>query len=236
MTTKISPPLTCPIPRGHPSHYRYEEDPWMSLVSSRINSWHRQRVRDLLRPRKAEYADLPEPSTFGKIFIRRDKKKKRKPLPVRYVISNSSSFPLLVYNTKREALAAMRRGHGKWPREFIDTDMFIIAKGMSGKRVEIPLGSYLWRADPEHNEFEDFGDNNQYPITTKRCPECPNKNSMQGTCGCSMFHNITHQGKPFAWTPPHEARHKRKQDLKPPAPKMDEESLLIYNIRIKSGK
>ena len=182
MTTKISPPLQVPILKGTPSHYQYEEDMW-SFGPTR--GWLRNRVREILKRDKTKFADLPEPATFGKLFIRRDKKAKRDFLPVHYIISSVTGRILLAFRTKREALKALNRGWGRWPA-FYTSGRFTFS---NGKReiVQLPIGSYLWRADPEHNMFEDFGDNDQYPIATRRCDSCPNKNSMRGTCGCSMF-------------------------------------------------
>lgn len=190
-----------------------ESIPWTSIRK------FRELYQSMLR--KQQFSNFDTPLTFGKIFRWRRKhrenlyyrmKRTRRLKRFHWMITiPGEPFPL-VYRTKKEAIRAMEIGHG-WYSHFYQN----LTQVASNKRIEIPIGSYLWchdlsQANDDNTTWKNFEKN--YPVHTKRCASCPNKRSYQGQCACSFWSAIKSETQVVNWIPPHEAKMARKKALK----------------------
>lgn len=181
MSSKVVPPLLCPIEKHHDGHYlRSSGALYFSLLGSGIRTpgqsiWDRISKFDIKKERSVETA---EPSTFFRLFKKRDTdKNKRTPKPEpEYILAEASGKYIQQFRTKRAAKTALLRG-------------------------DLPLGSYVWDATTMDPWDREYSAEMKEPIATKRCAECDPKN-----CGCSLWTAIRDGGMKEAWRTPHEVK------------------------------
>lgn len=237
--SKWLPPLTCPIPKLHPSHYLTTETKLRQLLSVK------RAYKSVFEEEKDPWADLSDrKSTFNRIFARRKNKniyrykqsgaKKRIPSRlalhkikfrwglegVNYFLLDAESNVVKVYRTKREGLADLVK------------DSVKVKKRGSWRTVDLRPGMRLvglpdWPVDVF--DISRPKTNQHFPtVQVKRCGSCPNATSNKGVCHCQFWDTIRGDNvNKVNWLSPHEwtMRHHRL--------KKREEHVFNLNISLK---
>lgn len=179
MSSKVVPPLLCPIEKHHDGHYlRSSGALYFSLLGSGIRTpgqsiWDRISKFDIKKERPVETA---EPSTFFRLFKKRNtNKNKRTPKPNSgYILSEASGRYIQCFRTKRAARTALLR-------------------------ADLSVGSYIYASSLDLWDL--YSNEPGESIATKRCAECDPKN-----CACSLWTAIRDGGMKEAWRTPHEVK------------------------------
>jgi hypothetical protein len=202
---KWLPPLLCPIPKGHASHYEHSSSTLLARLLKGYSINKSRLYRNLL-PAKDAFSGLfvdddrlKQPSTYYRLFKRRtaDKKAKyKKPKPQYIMFDPNSKFIRVDYTLKdaEHHLAQDETSYKNRHKKLI--------------KKEIPVGSYVIKfiENFEHFNWErpDIQDN--APVAVKRCNECPNKTSTQGQCVCGFWSAIRDSTHSKVWWTMHDRR------------------------------
>ena len=208
--SKWYPPLLCPIPKGHECNasntfiagtVAYANRIGKPIPASSTSMLHilLQRQRDAKEP---QFSVLPQPSSYFRLFKKRAKDKirwkKYRKTKIEYLIFAPTGNYLGKCSTLKEAKH--------------DLSKDIVIASDSGKRVEIPLGSYVLKYINDPWDFDSLGRfgrpniNNTAPVAVKRCKECPNKTSTQGLCHCGFWSAIRDNTESKVWWTIHDRR------------------------------
>jgi hypothetical protein len=202
---KWLPPLLCPIPQGHTSHYNNSSNGKLATILRTFSSGKARLYRSLFPAKDAFpglFVDddrLKQPSTYYRLFKRRtaDKKTKyKKPKPQYIMFDPNSKFIRVDYSLKDSE------------RHLVQDETSYRNRHKKLIKKEIPVGSYVLKfiEDFEHFNWErpDIQDN--APVAVKRCNECPNKTSTQGQCVCGFWSAIRDSTHTKVWWPIHDRR------------------------------
>lgn len=207
--SKWLPPLLCPIPKGHASHYDSSPNGKLSAILRMFSSGKTFTRRSLYRnllPAKDAFSGLfvdddrlQQPSTYYRLFKRRsaDKKvKPRKPITQYLIYSPQGKFIRHDYTLKES-------------KHYLAMDFVTVENRFrKGVKKEVPTGSYILKIIDDPAEFNwerpDIQDNT--PVAVKRCNECPNKTSTQGQCVCGFWSAIKDSTHTKVWWPIHDRR------------------------------
>ena len=198
--SKWLPPLTCPIPKGHTSHYDSTTNKLASIL--RTFSSGKARLYRSLLPAKDAFPDqffdddrLQQPSTYYRLFARRtaDKKSKPKKPCIRYVLFTPDGTAIKVVKTFKRA------------KYLLSLDSVVYRKI---HRKEIPVGSYILKTEEDYDNFnwEVPTIDDLAPVAVKRCEECPNKTSTQGMCHCGFWSAIRDSTHTKVWWTIHDRK------------------------------
>jgi len=163
-----------------------------------------------------------QPSTYYRLFKRRteEKTKKYRRYPPLYAVMSVDRQPILMANTKKEALHALK--HNRLRRKIFRKPY----KDYQTKEQfgDVPVGCYVLRIPRLHGNMDlsqrDHLNDTKHIVATKRCDECPNKTSTRGACHCgfwSVLKNSTNGGQ---WWSMHDIKRYQKR----------EEKRKVYNI------
>ena len=221
-----SPPLLCPIPRGAEGHYATRS---FGNIYHLLKSRHRRSIYQVDESGE-QFADLTTwgyKSQFNRLFVRRSpgaNVKSYKKSPPHYAIINAEGRHIRDFKTKKSAVSALQknsityRRHGKILRD-------VITPGWSV--VKIPKDIDIWDYLEVIPEL--------LPVASKKCKSCPNTSSPRGQCACQFWASLRDGVQKHHFYTPHEVKHKNKQDSKHKQ-EMNEDAILLYQIRIKSKK
>jgi len=202
---KWYPPLLCPIPKGHASHYEHSSSAKLASIL-RAGSYSKAGLYRSLLPAKDIFPHhlfdddrLKQPSTYYRLFKRRtaDKKTKyKKPKPQYIMFDPNSKFIRVDYSLKDSE------------SHLAQDETFYRNRHKKLIKKEIPVGSYVLKIieDPEHFNWERPDIQDTAPVAVKRCKECPNKTSTQGMCHCGFWSAIKDSTHTKVWWPIHDRR------------------------------
>jgi hypothetical protein len=201
-TNEWLPPLLCPIPKGHVCHANYESSSRMLSNILKRYTFKTSSTLNLFRDKSVQRNtsdDLPQPSTYYRLFCRRTsdkniKHKKRKP---QYVIFDPNGKFIRHDHTLQNA------------QHHLSMDSVIVVNRFR-KRVkkEVPIGSFVLKIvdDPEVFNWDTPSIDDLAPVAVKRCKACPNKTSTQGICHCGFWSAIKDSTASKVWWPIHDRK------------------------------
>ena len=206
--------LTCPIERKDDNHYTRIEEMWPTWKWCYIDRFP---MTVSFRIKKDE-----QPSTYYRLFKRRteEKTKKYRRYPPLYAVMSVDKQPILMANTKKEALQALK--HDRLRRK-------IFRKPYKEKQTgewfgDVPVGSFVLRIPRLHGYMDlsqrDHLNDTKHIVATKRCDECPNKNSTRGACHCGFWSVLRDSTNGGQWWSMHDIKRYQKR----------EEKRKVYNI------
>ena len=215
--TRWLPPLLCPIPLGHASHYQHiSSNGRLSALLrgtvQRYNFTYRKVASfDPFDNRSFNDDRLQQPSTYYRLFKRRstDKKVKYKKSKPQYVMFDPNGKFIRVDYTLKDAEHNLS----------LDSTLYR-DRYKKITRKEIPVGSFVLKIvkDHEHFNWEKPTIQNEAPVAVKRCESCPNKTSTQGQCACGFWSAIRDSTHSKVWWTIHDRRmhdiRKAKQEEK----------------------
>lgn len=198
--SKWLPPLLCPIPKGHASHYDSSPNGKLSAILRMFSSGKTFTRRSLYRNLHSSnecnslFDDrLKQPSTYYRLFKRRsaDKTINHKKPRIKYVLFTPDGTSIKAVNTFKRA------------KYLLALDSVVYRKIY---RKEIPVGSYILKTEEDYANFnwEVPTINDLAPVAVKRCKECPNKTSTQGMCHCGFWSAIKDSTHTKVWWPIHD--------------------------------
>lgn len=203
--TKWLPPLLCPIPKGHASHYDSSPNGKLSAILRMFSSsktFTRRSLYQNLLPAKDAFSGLfvdddrlQQPSTYYRLFKRRsaDKTINYKKPRIEYVLFTPDGTSIKAVNTFKRA------------KYLLALDSVVYRKIY---RKEIPVGSYILKTKEDYANFnwEVPTIDDSAPVAVKRCKACPNKTSTQGMCHCGFWSAIKDSTHTKVWWPIHDRR------------------------------
>ena len=187
--SKWYPPLLCPIPKGHASHYEHSSTSKLAAILRTFSSSKARLYRSLL-PTKDAFSGLfvdddrlSQPSTYYRLFKRRsaDKGQKYKKSKPQYIMLSPNGKFIRIDHTLKDAEHHLSLDNTLYKNKY---------KKLT--RKEIPVGSFVLKIieDPEYFNWEIPTIDSKAPVAVKRCNECPNKTSIQGMCHCGFWSAI----------------------------------------------
>ena len=207
--SKWYPPLLCPIPKGHENNacntyihrtVSYANRTGRPFSSTSLLQVILQRKRDEDDP---QFAVLPQPSTYFRLFKKRAKDK------IKWKKYHKTSIEYLMFKPTGEYIG--KNLTFKEAKRHLEMDEVTFIK--THKKVEVPIGSYVikyvndpWNFDILHSRLNKPNINNTAPVAVKRCKECPNKTSTQGMCHCGFWSAIRDNTESKVWWPIHDRR------------------------------
>ena len=202
--SKWLPPLLCPIPRGHASHYENTFNGKLAAIL-RVGSYSRAKLYRTLLPAKDAFPGylfddrLEQPSTYYRLFKRRsaDKSINHKKSAPEYIMFDPNGKFIRIDHTLKDSKHQLAQ----------DETLYRNRHKQLTKR-EIPVGSYVLKVfdEFEHFNWEVPTIQDNAPVAVKRCEECPNKTSTQGRCSCGFWSAIRDGTHTKVWWPIHNRR------------------------------
>jgi len=206
--SKWYPPLLCPIPKGHASHYEHSSSTKLANILRTFSSSGKTRsrlYRSLLPAKDAfpgQWFDderLSQPSTYYRLFKRRtaDKRQKYKRSKPQYIMFDPNGKFVRIDYTLKDA-----------EHHLVQDDTLFRNRYKKLTRKEIPVGSFVLKIveDPEYFNWEKPTIDDRAPVAVKRCKECPNKTSTQGMCHCGFWSAIRDSTHTKVWWTIHDRR------------------------------
>jgi hypothetical protein len=206
--------LTCPIERKDDNHYTKIRDMWPTWEWSWVGDY---RLTEDFKIKKDE-----QPSTYYRLFKRRteEKTKKYRRYPPLYAVMSVDRQPILMANTKKEALQALK--HNRLRRKIFRKPY----KDYQTKECfgDVPVGSFVLRIPRLHGYMDlsqrDHLNDTKHIVATKKCAECPNKTSTRGACHCGFWSVLKDSTNGGQWWSMHDIKRYQKR----------EEKRKVYNI------
>ena len=189
------PPTTCPILRGHASHYATNTPHNWKLQGKTLT------ILQLLLQRQGRktaslFVDLPQPDTYYRLFARRteDKKFKYKRPKIQYLTISPTGEFIRVNHTLKDA-----------KHHLALDDTLTRNRGVLVRR-EIPIGSYVLKYIEDWDQFnwEQPTIHDLPPVAVKRCGECPQITNKPGQCSCSFWSAIRDSTESKVWWTVHD--------------------------------
>jgi hypothetical protein len=214
--SKWLPPLLCPIPKGHASHYAHSSSTLLARLLKGYSINKPSLYRNLLPAKDAfphhlfDDDRLQQPSTYYRLFKRRsaDKKVKYKKSKPQFVMFDPTGQFIRVDYTLKEAKHYLEQDETLYRNRYKQ----LIKK-------EIPTGSYVLKIENSNDfKWEKPSIDDNAPVAVKRCKECPNKTSTQGMCHCGFWSAIRDSTHTKVWWTIHDRKmhdiHESKEEKK----------------------
>jgi len=203
--SKWLPPLLCPIPKGHASHYAHSSSTLLARLLKGYSINKPSLYRNLLPAKDAfphhlfDDDRLQQPSTYYRLFKRRssDKKIKYKKNKPQFVMFDPTGKFIRIDYTLKDAEHHLAQDGTLFKNKY---------KKLT--RKEIPVGSFVLKIveDPEYFNWEKPTIQDKAPVAVKRCKECPNKTSTQGICTCGFWSAIRDSTHTKVWWSIHDRK------------------------------
>lgn len=204
--SKWLPPLLCPIPKGHASHYGNSSSAKLAALLKGY-SINKSRLYRTLLPSKDAFTGqwfdderLQQPSTYYRLFKRRtaDKRQKYKRSSPQYIMFDPNGKFIRADCTLKKAKRHLAQDESSYRNRFRKKPVI----------RQIPVGSFVLKIveDPEYFNWEKPTIDDRAPVAIKRCKECPNKTSTQGMCHCGFWSAIRDSTHTKVWWSIHDRK------------------------------